>query len=150
MCRSRCSVRTSPIRIWSPTGSSSYTSGCAWRSTRSGSPITSAASASAAARLPTPRGPWKRYACVWPSASDARRRRLASGCSGKVSKLSINESGERFRVLGAVDSEDTAREELRELAVGAIDLGDELVVLALDPVGALRVALAGLGGVDEQ
>ena len=34
-------------------------------------------------RLPTPGGPWKRYACAGPSASAASSSRFASACSGK-------------------------------------------------------------------
>ena len=44
----------------------------------------------AAARFPTPGGPWKRYACAGPSASAARSRRFASACSGKLSKTSTD------------------------------------------------------------
>src|ERR671910_799101 len=150
MCRSRWSARTSSIRIISPSASSRKRSGCVPASTRRSSPSSAAANARAAARFPTPRGPWKRYAWAGPSVSEARRRRFASGCSGKVSKLSIDRARELLGLLHSVHREDTDREELGELAVGAVDPGDELVVLALDPVRVLAVALARLAGVDEQ
>ena len=39
------------------------------------------------ARLPTPDGPWKRYACAGPRRrAAARSRRFASACSGMLSK----------------------------------------------------------------
>ena len=44
----------------------------------------------AAARLPTPGGPWSRYACAGPSASAASSRRFASGCSGTSAKALTN------------------------------------------------------------
>ena len=40
-----------------------------------------------AARLPTPCGPWKRYACAGPSSSAASSSRFASCCSGTRSNL---------------------------------------------------------------
>ena len=61
--------------------------GATRRSTRGSPPSSSAANASAVARLPTPAGPWKRYACAGPSASAAASRRFASPCSGMLSKL---------------------------------------------------------------
>ena len=49
-----------------------------------------------------------------------------------------------------VEREDTAREQLGELPVGAVDTLDEVVVLALDPVALPPVRPRRLGGSDEQ
>src|SRR6185436_15488660 len=135
MCRSRRRSRTGSMRIWSPSGSRTYRSGCARRETRSGSPRSAPAKASAARRFPTPRGPWKRYACAGPSASAALRRPLASSCSGKVSKVSMDFLGDRVGLRGSVENDDTLGEDLGDLTVGAVDLGGEFISLALDAVG---------------
>src|SRR5919198_6554105 len=142
MCRSR---RRS--RIASMSGSRMYRSGWARRSTRSGEPSSSAANASAAARLPTPGGPWSRYACAGPSASAARSRRFASGCSGKVSNLSTDLDRDLSCGLCPVDGDDPAWEELRELPVGTIEDDCEVSVGALDAV-ALPPAPQSLVDVD--
>src|SRR5918994_4562796 len=134
MCRSRRRARIGSMRIWSPSGSNTYRSGCARRETRSASPRSSPANASAARRFPTPRGPWKRYACAGPSTSAARRSRFASSCSGKVSKLSTDLLGDIFGVLRPVDHDHPLREEAGELPVGAVDLREEAAALALDTV----------------
>src|SRR5919199_1905651 len=121
MWRSRRSSRMSSIRIWSPTGSTTYRSGCARRATRPASPISSPANASAAARFPTPGGPWKRYACAGPSETAARRSRFASGCSGKLSNASMDLAGELGGRLRSVDDDDPVREHRGELTVRAVD-----------------------------
>src|SRR5438105_7894406 len=135
MCRSRRSSRIASMRIWSPSGSNTYRSGWARRSTRSGEPSSSAANASAAARLPTPGGPWSRYACAGPSASAARSRRFASGCSGKVSNLSTDLHGEVAGRLRAVERDDPLREHRGQLPIGPVDGGAKVSSLALDAVG---------------
>src|SRR3954466_8157505 len=150
MCRSRRISRTASIRIWSPSGSSTYRSGCERRSTRGSPPSSSDANASAVARLPTPAGPWKRYACAGPSASAARRSRFASSCSGTLSKLVEHLLGDLARRARAVDRLDSFREDLRELAVGGVDTGAEVVVLALDAVAVGADATSRLGRVDQQ
>src|SRR5919198_6738491 len=134
MCRSRRSARISSISTWSPTGSRTYKSGCVPRSTRPPSPISSAAKAVAARRLPTPGGPWKRYACAGPSASAAPSRPFASSCSGKLSKLIPDDSGQLGGGLRAVQRRDPVREHRGELAVGVVDGGLELEAFALNAV----------------
>src|SRR5436190_15221810 len=150
MCRSRRSSRMSSIRIWSPTGSSTYTSGCARRSTRSAAPppISCAAKASAAARLPTPGGPWKRYACAGASASAARRRRFASACSGKLSKTSTDLLGDLVRGAAAVHGGDPVRKHLGERTVRLVDRSVERFALPLDAVGGRAPPQSDLG-IDE-
>src|SRR5438045_9003196 len=97
-----------------------------------------AANATAAARLPTPGGPCSRYACAGPSASAARRRRFASACSGKVSKLSTDLFRELGRGLGAVEARDPPREQPREVAVRAVDAEAEVGTFALDAIRLAR------------
>ena len=150
MCRSRRISRTASIRIWSPSGSSTYRSGCERRSTRGSPPSSSDANASAVARLPTPAGPWKRYACAGPSPSAARRSRFASSCSGTLSKLVEHLLRDLARRARAVDRRDPLGEDLGELAVGGVDPRAEVVVLALDPVALGADAPRRLGRVDEQ
>src|SRR5919199_3644657 len=135
MWRSRRSSRMSSIRIWSPTGSTTYRSGWARRVTRPASPISAPANASAAARFPTPGGPWKRYACAGPSETAARRSRFASGCSGKLSNASMDLAGELGGRLRSVDDDDPVRKHRGELTVCAVDGARKVVALALDPVG---------------
>src|SRR5919198_532380 len=144
MCRSR---RRS--RIASMSGSRMYRSGWARRSTRSGEPSSSAANATAAARLPTPGGPWSRYACAGPSASAARSRRFASGCSGKVSNLSTDLHGEVAGRLRAVERDDPLREHRGQVPVGPVDGGAKVTALALDAVGVVARPPRGLGRVEE-
>src|SRR3954471_19011760 len=144
MCRSRRISRTASIRIWSPSGSSTYRSGWERRSTRASPPSSSDANATAVARLPTPAGPWKRYACAEPSLRAAASRRFASSCSGTLSKLVEHLLGDlAWRPL-AVDGRDPLREGLRELPVGGVDAGPEVVVLALDTVACVTDAPCGL------
>src|SRR5438552_7098144 len=152
MCRSRRSSRIASMRIWSPSGSSTYRSGWARRSTRSGEPRSSAANAIAAARLPTPGGPWSRYACAGPSASAARSRRFASGCSGNVSKLSTDLDRDVSGRPAGVDGDDSPREELRELSVGTVEDDCEVSVGALDAVALLPspLRLLHLDGEEER
>src|SRR5947208_174989 len=143
MCRSRRISRTASIRICSPSGSSTYRSGCVRRPTRGSPPRSSEPNASASARFPTPAGPWKRYACAGPSASAAASRRFASACSGRLSKAVKDLAPDLVRWAAAVDGDDAVGKELRELAVGAVDARAEVVVLALDPVPARRHAAGG-------
>src|SRR4051794_22979386 len=150
MCRSRRISRTASIRIWSPSGSSTYRSGWERRSTRASPPSSSAANASAVARLPTPAGPWKRYACAGPSPSAARSSRFASSCSRTLSKLMQHPLRDLARRARAVDHRDPLGKDVGELPVGGVDPGAELVVLALDPVALPADALGRLGRVDEQ
>src|SRR5207244_1662107 len=111
--------------------------------------MSSAANASAAARFPVPGGPWKRYACAGPSARAAASSRFASPCSGKLSKLSTDQSREVLGRLRRIGGDDTPREQLGELAVRRVDLPPELRALALDAV-VLAAALCGLVGIDQQ
>src|SRR5438876_7796401 len=150
MCRSRRISRTASIRIWSPRGSSTYRSGCVRRPTRGSPPSSSDANASAVARLPTPAGPWNRYACAGPWASAAARRPFASTCSGMLSKLIQDLARDLDRRPRAVDGYDSLRESLRELPVGRVDPRAEVLVLALDPVAVALQPLRRLGRVDLQ
>src|SRR5215210_810271 len=150
MCRSRRISRTASIRIWSPNGSSTYTSGCERRSTRASPPSSSEAKTTAVARFPTPAGPWKRYACAGPSVSAAPSRRLASTCSGMLPKLAKDLLRDLSWRPRAVDGRDPLGEVLGELAVGRVDAHPEIVVLALDPVAAVADAPGGLRRVDQQ
>src|SRR3954465_14988808 len=134
MCRSRRISRTASIRIWSPSGSSTYRSGCERRSTRASPERSADAKASAVARLPPPAGPWKRYACAGPSERAARRSRLASSCSGTLSKLVEHPLGDLARRALAVYRLDSLRKEPGQLTVGGVDAHAEVVVLALDAV----------------
>src|SRR5512146_3306516 len=150
MCRSRRSSRTASMRIWSPSGSSTYRSACERRSTRGSLPSSAAANASAVARLPTPAGPWKRYACAGPSPRAAASRRLASSCSGTLSKLVEHLLGDLARRAHAVDGRDPLREVLRQLSVGRVHALAEAAVLALDAVAVVADASRRLLRVDEQ
>src|SRR3954453_21175939 len=150
MCRSLRISRTASMRIRSPRGSSTYRSGCERRSTRACPPSSSEAKATAVARLPTPAGPWKRYACAGPSASAAASRRFASPCSGRLSKAVKDLAPDLVRWAAAVDGDDPVGKELRDLAVGAVDARAEVVVLALDPVPARRHPARGELRVDKE
>src|SRR5438105_455183 len=100
--------------------------------------ISSAAKASAAVRLPTPAGPWKRYACAGRSAIAARSRRFASACSGKLSNASTDLLCDLVGRPLALDADDPVGKHRRKLAVRAIDRAMEVLALALDPVGGAR------------
>src|SRR6187200_3063732 len=156
------------MRIWSPTGSTRYRSGCACRNTRSRSEgadsaapsralagsarervaINSAANAIAARRLPTPGGPWKRYACAVPSASAARSSRFASACSGKLSKTSTDLLADRVGRARTVDRGYAVGKHLCECTVRLVDRAVKLGSLALDAIGG-RAALERHVGIDE-
>jgi hypothetical protein len=60
------------------------------------------------------------------------------------------ELGNGFRRLGAVHRDNTLREDLGKLAVGPVDLGGEVVALALDAVGLRASAAGGLLHGEEQ
>ena len=79
----------------------------------------------AAARLPTPAGPWKRYACAGPSSSAARRSRLASACSGTFANVLHDLLRDVVDGTRAVDGDDPLREEAGELAVALVDEAQE-------------------------
>src|SRR5918994_1893506 len=140
MCRSRWSARISSIRIISPSASSAKRSGCVPASTRRSSPSSSPAKARAAARLPTPAGPWKRYACAGPSFTAAASRSRASGCSANALKLTLDPLRERVGVERTVEHDHAVREQLGQLLVPARDSVVEGGVLALDPVRLLADA----------
>src|SRR5204862_2776596 len=155
MCRSRRSVRISSMRIWSPSGSSTYRSGWARRSTRPRSPRSSAANANAALLFPTPAGPWKRWACAGPSLIAASSSRFASACSTISSntrrQLLPDLGGDLVPRPGPVERHDPLEEALRDRAVALLHRLAESGALALDPVlGTAAEPLGDGRGVDEQ
>src|SRR5438093_2509585 len=170
MCRSRRNSRIASIRIWSPSGSSTYRSGCARRSTRPRTrslamrseavaalparppapPSSAPANPSAARRFPTPGGPWNRYACAGPSARAASSRRRASACSGKPWKPVTHLLRNLVRGRRGVEHRDPARKRRAQLPVGLVHLAQELVALALDPVTGRPRAALSLLGIDER
>src|SRR5919199_262612 len=146
MCRSRRRSRIASMRIWSPSGSNTYRSGWARLSTRSGEPSSSAANATAAARLPTPGGPCSRYACAGPSASAARSRRFASGCSGKLSNLSTDLHGEVAGRLRAVERDHPLGKHRGQLPIGPVH-GGAVVTARAGFIGShVADALVARGG----
>src|SRR5918999_2692317 len=147
MCRSCRSSRTASIRIWSPSGSSTYRSGCARRSTRPGSPSSSPANSSAARRLPTPGGPWKRYACAGPSLSAAASSRAAPVCSGKVIAHLL---GDLLRRARRVERDDPAREDRSELRIRGPHRVLEALALALDAIRSFLLPTRGLVRVEHE
>src|SRR5206468_3245684 len=110
----------------------------------------SAANATAARRLPTPRGPWKQYACATPSASAARNSRFASSCSGNVSKLSTYDLAQIVRVERAVCDQDPLREQFRHRAVRLVDRLREGIALAFDPIRRVRPPSRSLGRIEQE
>src|SRR4051812_42759443 len=96
-----------------------------------------AANATAAARFPTPGGPWKRYACAGPSASAARSSRFASACSGKLSNASTYLLGDLVGRPVAVYGRDALGIHRCERTVRLVDRAVEAFPLALDPVRGL-------------
>src|SRR5258708_6205378 len=149
MCRSWRNVRMSSMRIWSPSGSSTYRSGCVRRSTRAWSPSSSAAKSSARSRLPTPDGPCRRYACAGPSASAADSRRLASCCSDTASKSLTNHLRELVCGPAAVERDDPVGETVGELAVCGVDGRVKVRAFPLEPVGR-ACSPRSLVGVEQQ
>src|SRR5207253_1158253 len=123
--------------------STRYRSGWTPLVTRACSPISSAANARAAVRLPTPAGPWKRYACAGRSAIAALSRRFASACSGKLSNASTDLLCDLVGRPLAVDADDAVGEHRRKFAIGAVDRAMEVLALALDPVGGARAGRRG-------
>src|SRR5207244_8760393 len=148
MGRSCLSPRIASIRIWSPSGSSTYRSGCKPRSTRAVSPSSSAANAVAMVRFPTPGGPWKRYACASASSSAARSRRLASGCSETFSNASKDLLRDVCGRAASVDRLDPLRKRCRQQTISVGDLPPELLVFPLDPVAVPADPARGLVRVD--
>src|SRR3954452_5243633 len=107
------------------------------RATGSLPPMSCAANATAAARFPTPGGPWKRYACAGPSASAARSSRFASACSGKLSNASTYLLGDLVGRPVAVYGRDALGIHRCEGTVRLVDRAMEVLPLALDPVRRL-------------
>src|SRR2546430_6720167 len=99
-------------------------------------------------RLPTPGGPWKRYACASPSSSAARSRRLASGCSETFSNASKDLLGDVCGRTASVDRFYPLWERFRQQTISVGDLPAELLVLSLDPVAVPADATGRLVGVD--
>src|SRR5436305_9979100 len=95
-------------------------------------PISARAKVRATSRLPTPGGPWKRYACAGPSRSAASRRRPASGCSEKRANVLTYLLCDLLRAARTVDGDDAARVGDGERAIGLVDAAHELDALALD------------------
>src|SRR5260221_1275980 len=118
------------IRIISPSASSSYRS--AWNSRSV--PSSERANVLDTSRLPTPGGPWKRYACAGPSRNAASRRRPASRCSEKRANVVTNLLCDRFGRSATVDGNDALRLALGQRPVRSVDAVHELVVLLLDPI----------------
>src|SRR4029079_9063010 len=149
MCRSRRNSRMSSIRIWSPTGSLTYRSGCEPRSTRPRSPISSPANAIAVARLPTPGGPWKGSAWSGPASASAQRStRFASACSEMFSKMSTDLLVQFIRRPRAVEQDDAIRVLPRDYAVSVGYALPELRSFSLDAVWALSDAFSGRVWID--
>src|SRR3954464_2145844 len=146
MCRSRRSSRIASMRIISPSASSSYRSGWKARAV----PSSPWANARASPRLPTPGGPWKRYACAGPSRSAASSSRRGSACSLKAAKLLTDLLRDLVGWTRAVERDDPLGEERGEAAVGAVDAPEEVVPLALDPVAHPGRARVRVRGRDEQ
>src|SRR3954471_25044056 len=130
MCRSRRSSRIASMRIISPSASSSYMSG--WNSRVV--PRSSRANVRATSRLPTPGGPWKRYACAGPSRSAASSRRPASGCSEKRANVLTDLLCDLLGGAGALDGDDALRLPGSERAVGLVDALHEGDSFTFDPV----------------
>src|SRR3954454_24882172 len=145
MCRSRRSSRIASMRIISPSASSWYRSG--WNSrvvSRS-----ARANVRATSRLPTPGGPWKRYACAGPSVSAASSSRPASGCSEKRANVLTDLLCDLLLGARAVEHDDPLRLCARELAVGSVDALHELDALALDAVVVVAGPRERLLGVEQ-
>src|SRR4029079_575197 len=109
-----------------------------------------AAKATAAARFPTPGGPWKRYACAGPSASAARSSRFASACSGKLSNASTYLLGDLVGRPVAVYGRDALRIHRCERTVRLVDRTMEVVPFALDPVRRLPALACDLWIDDDE
>src|SRR3954452_24851479 len=130
MCRSRRSSRIASMRIISPSASSWYRSG--WNSRVV--PRSARANVRATSRLPTPAGPWKRYACAGPSRSAASSRRPASGCSEKRANVLTDRLRDLVGGVGAVERDDPLGELGRERPEAFVGAAPEVLALALDPV----------------
>src|SRR5262245_51702114 len=95
-------------------------------------PSSSRANARASGRLPTPGGPWKRYACAVPSASAASSRRFASCCSRtESSKLIPHLLRELLDRLRRVERDAPLRERRHDLPVPLVQAAHEGAALAL-------------------
>ena len=143
-CRSLRSSRIWSIRIASPSGSTTYRSGCCSVSTRCSSvPSTSAMKAWAASSLPEPRGPYSRYAWLGSAAASASRR-PASGCpNGSRTERRPDPVGDGRHVGVGVDGRDALRLVRRDGGEGRGHRRAEPVSLALDPVGLGRLPRGG-------
>src|SRR5262245_54942435 len=140
MWRSWWRARISSIRIISPSASITRRSGCVPASTRLGSPSSTPANARAAVRLPTPRGPWKRNAWAWPSASDDSSSRFASSSSGTSANAVTDLRREPVDGQQAVDHDVPLGEARSELAIRVRDDRPERRVGSLDPVALVADA----------
>src|SRR3954452_11362031 len=109
-----------------------------------------AANATAAARFPTPGGPWKRYACAGPSASAARSSRFASACSGKLANASTYLLGDLVGRPVAVYGRDALGIHRCEGTVRLVDRTVEAFPLALDPVRRLTALKCHLRVDDDE
>src|SRR3954454_17908832 len=145
MCRSRRSSRMASMRIISPSASSSYRSGWNSRSV----PSNERANARATSRLPTPGGPWKRYACAGPSRNAASSMRPASACSEKRTNVLTDLLSDLLGGPLPVERDDAfgvRRSERPKRLVGSLH---ELRGLALDAVAVPAATATGLSGIDQ-
>src|SRR4051794_39131330 len=107
------------------------------------------ANARATSLLPTPGGPWKRYACAGPSRSAASRRRAASGCSEKRANVLTNLLRNLLGGTCTVDRDDPVWLRRGQRAVPRVDLLHELRSLALDPVMIAGCPAERLVGIEQ-
>ena len=129
------------MRIISPSGSITCRSGCVPASTRRASPRSAPANANAAARLPTPAGPWRRYACAAPSCERRVEQALRSGLRGASLTRNAHDGAppatprcDLVHARGAVDDDVALGIPHRELAVGVGRPLLQLQPVALDPI----------------
>ena len=76
-------------------------------------PVVAEARLANASRLPTPAGPWKRYACAGPSASAAAKQPLRLGLLRKGRERAHGSSRRARWARCAVENDDALREERR-------------------------------------
>src|SRR5436309_3725674 len=97
-------------------------------------PISARAKVRATSRLPTPGGPWNRYACAGPSRSAASSSRPASACSEKRTSVLTDLLRDIVGCPAAVDGDDALGLGLGEGPVSPIDPLHEIDSSPLDPV----------------